>query len=464
MVRVVIVGAGITGMTAAFTLRREAPEAEITVLERDPRLGGKVQTERVGGFVIEGGPDSFLTSKPGGLALCRALGMEDTLEGTRPERRRTFVLNAGQLFEMPQGLSGLVPSQLTPLFQSDLFSVQGKLRMAMEVILPRRAEAGDESLGGFMRRRFGGEAYERLIEPLMSGIYGGNGDQLSLQATFPQLGAMEQRSGSLIRGIRASRPQSNSDRPKPAFVTPIQGMAKIIEALERSLPQVTIQRGTPVAAIRRCRGVYGVITETDQTLEADAVIVAVPSYVAATLLRDLDGEMASVLTTIPYASTATVSLAYPSDSIPDLPGYGYVVPRAEGRPVLACTWTSSKFAHRAPEGYSLLRAFVGRAGREEILEREDDEVMAIVREELREVIHIEADPVITQICRWPAGMPQYTVGHLDRVRHIEGLLTGHPGLFLAGAAYRGVGIPDCITSGERVAREAARFGAVAVRT
>lgn len=456
MTRIVIVGGGITGLAAAYALRREGPDAEIVVLERDTRLGGKIRTERVEGFVVEGGPDSFLTSKPAGLSLCRALGLEDDLEGTKPAGRRTFVLRQGRLFEMPQGLSGLVPSRLAPLFRSNLFSLRGKLRMAMEAVLPPRRDPTDESLGAFMRRRFGREAYERLIEPLMSGIYGGNGDQLSLQATFPQLRAMEQRSGSLIRGIRAA-PAPPSDRPKPAFVTPIQGMAAIVEALELALEKVTIRRGTSVEVIRRVGETYQIELAGGEIVTADAVIVAAPAYAAVRFLAGLDREIATELDAIPYVSTATISLAFAPGTIPEPEGYGYVVPRAEGRPVLACTWTSSKFANRAPDGYALLRAFAGRAGREEILQQPDEALVTTVRRELREVLGIDAEPLWTRVFRWPNAMPQYTVGHPERLQAIEDRLAEHPGLFLAGSAYRGVGIPDCITSGERAAAETAAY-------
>lgn len=456
MTRTVIVGGGITGLAAAYALRREAPDAEIVVLERDQRLGGKIRTERIDGFVVEGGPDSFLTSKPGGLDLCRALGLEDDLEGTKPAPRRSFVLRQGRLFEMPQGLSGLVPSRLAPLFRSNLFSFSGKIRLAMEAIVPPRRDAADESLSSFMRRRFGREGYERLIEPLMSGIYGGNGDQLSLQATFPQLGAMEQRSGSLIRGIRSARVPSTG-RPKPGFVTPIHGMAAIVEALEASLHPINIRRGASVEAIRQAGGTYEVELDSGDTVTADAVIVAAPAYAAARFLARLDPEMAAVLDAIPYASTATISLAYAPGTIPELEGYGYVVPRAEGRPVLACTWTSSKFANRAPDGHTLLRAFVGRAGRKEILSQPDEALLATVRGELREVLNIHAEPLWDRIFRWPNAMPQYTVGHPARLQAIDDRLADHPGLFLAGSAYRGVGIPDCISSGERAATAAAAY-------
>lgn len=457
MVRVVIIGGGITGMSAAFNVRGRLPEAEVILLERDLRLGGKVQTERRDGFVIEGGPDSFLTSKPAALDLCRVLGIEDELEGTRPDRRHTFVLHDGRLFEMPQGLSGLVPSRLMPLFRSPLFSIPGKLRIALEAVLPRETEDVEESLGGFMRRRFGKQAYERLIEPLMSGIYGGNGDELSLPATFPQLRAMEQRSGSLIRGIRSTHSTSNAQRPKPAFVTPVAGMASIIDTLEQALTGVAMRFGTSVEAISHSAQSYALTLANGDVVGTDVVIVATPAYAAAALLGGLDRDLGGTLDAIPYASTATVSLAYQCDTIPDLDGYGYVIPRAEGRPVLATTWTSSKFAHRAPDGFALIRAFVGRAGREEILERPDDEIIDIVREELREILHIHAVPLLTRVFRWPRGMPQYTIGHPARLVRIEERLAQHPGLFLAGAAYRGVGIPDCITSGERAAQAAAGY-------
>jgi oxygen-dependent protoporphyrinogen oxidase len=462
------------------------PEAQVTLIERDARLGGKLLTDHVDGFVIEGAPDSFLSSKPAGMRLASELGISHRLQGVRAETRRTFVMHDGALVQLPEGLSGLVPTKLGPLFRSPLLSRRGKLRAALEPLVPRRATARDESLGSFIRRRMGREPYERLIEPLMAGIYGGNGDDLSLEATFPRLRALEREHGSLLRGLRSTSPPSPpSDRPASPFLSPIGGMREIVDVLEARLDRVRILRCTEAVAIERQGGGYSVALQpvpdrsnrsrgggplggdppgpAAQTnavgggtaVPAQAVILAAPAYTAASLLEGIDGHLARLLSSIPYASTATVSLGYTASSLPrPLDGHGYIIPRREGRPILACTWSSSKFAHRAPEGHILLRGFIGRAGREEVLGGTDDELVELFRAELHATLGISAEPLLARVYRWPRAMPQYRVGHLDVLLGITRSLDHLPGVYLAGAGYRGVGIPDCIQSGETAADRA----------
>lgn len=459
---VVVVGGGIAGLAAAYRLITTAPEVAITLIEADGRLGGKIVTERVDGFVIEGGPDSLLSSKPRGIELCQELGLGDQLQGTNEATRRTFVLRRGRLHQIPEGLTGLVPSRLAPIARTGLLSPRGKLRLALDYVLPPRREAGDESLAAFVERRLGREVYARLVEPLMSGIYAGDGRQLSLAATFPQLREGEQRHGGLIKGVLAAKRQApmtpSNGKRWPPFVTPRGGMAELVERLEVRLraAHVRIMTGTPVTALRRVatsNGTQYELTVTNgTTVSAESVIVATPAFVAADLLAPLDRELANHLASIPHVSTATVSVAYPLSAIPRLlTGYGYVVPRAEGRPVLACTWVSGKWAHRAPSGHGLIRVFIGRAGDDAVVDGADAELLAIAHGELRDVLGIRAVPELHRIFRWPRAMPQPTLGHLDRVAAIEGGLTAHPGLALAGNAYRGIGIPDCIRSGEAAA-------------
>lgn len=462
--RALVVGAGIAGLTAAYRLRRLDPAAAITIIEAEERLGGKVLTERRGGFVIEGGPDSFLTLKPWGLALCRELGLESRLHGADGRARRSYVLWRGRLHEFPEGMSGLVPARLGPLFRSALLSPLGKIRLAMEWIVPRRRGDADESLASFLRRRLGRQAYERLAEPLMAGIFAGDGESLSLPATFPALREMEASHGSLLRALRAARrgegrgAASGPAAGWPAFVTLEGGLAEIIDALHERLERVEVRRGSRVTSLRRTASGYEAGFERHAALAADAVILATPAFVGAGLLSDLDPDLAGALRAIPHVSTATVSLAYPRSALArPLDGAGYVVPRAEGREVVACTWVSSKFPHRAPEGCALIRVFVGRSGRESLLERGDEALVEEVRRDLRPVLGVSAPPIFSRVHRWPLGMPQYTLGHRERLETIDRRLAAHPGLFVAGACLRGVGLPDCIRSGEEAAEAAAAW-------
>lgn len=480
MKRVAIVGGGIAGLSAAYRLQRRAPEVAITLIEGEARLGGKITTERVDGFVIEGGPDTFLSYKPRGIGLCRELGLEDRLHGTNEKIRRTYVMRHGKLYDLPEGLTGLIPSRFGPMIKTSLISPLGKLRMGLDYFIPPKSPNGDESLAQFVERRLGHEMYERMIEPLMSGIYAGDGAQLSLRATFPQLRQTELDHGSLVKGMLATKrkhPERNTAKSEdagrktwPAFVTPTTGLAEIVEALTLQLKGLDIRLGTRVTEILpsprptpfQTEGAqadtidstspYTLILENGERLEADAVILAAPAHATAYLVVGFDPKLAQALQGIPYASTVTVSVGYPLRDIPrPLNGYGYIIPKAEGRSILACTWTSTKFPHRAPEGYGLIRAFIGRAGDDDVLNRSDEALLRMVRDELRETLGITTAPMVQRIFRWPKAMPQYTLGHLERLAVIDRRLAQQPGLFVAGNAYRGIGIPDCIASGEQAA-------------
>lgn len=458
---VVVVGGGVAGLAAAYRLTRLDPPVAVTLVDAEQRLGGKILTEHLDGFTIEGGPDSFLSVKPRGVGLCTELGLRDLLQGTTPRPHRAFVRRGDRLHELPEGLTGLVPTHLQPILRSRLLSPWGKARFAADAVLPARRDEADESLAHFVRRRLGREVYERLVEPLMAGIYAGDGEQLSLAATFPRLREGERAHGGLIRGVVASRtaPSTGDGAPAlPPFVTPLDGMGTLVDALIRELrgAAVRICLGSPVQAVERDPSPlmdhpdrYRVQLVTGEVIGAAGVVVAVPAFVAAELLAGFDAELAIALGAIPHASSAIVSLAYPEGDIPRaLHAHGYVIPRAEGRAALACTWTSAKWRGRAPDGMALIRVFVGRFGQEQLLAGDDDALVALARAELRETLGITAPPSLTRVHRWPDGMPQYTMGHLDRLTTIERSLAHDPAVALAGAAYRGVGIPDCIESGE----------------
>jgi len=459
-----VIGGGIAGLAAAYTLERQAREVNLplrlTLLERDHRWGGKILTERTDGFVIEAGPDAFVSTKPWALDLCRELGIAERLQRANADRRKVYSLHGGQLIELPDGLVRMVPSRIGPMLRTPLLSPRGKLRLGLDLLLPARRADGDESLARFVTRRLGREAYAWLIEPLLSGIYAGDGHRLSLRSTFPYLREWEQRHGSLIRAALAAVRARSTSHPdgnaQSVFLTPKAGLAEIVEALLDRLRKADLRHGVDALALLRTAAGYRVDTGDGTKVEADIVILAAPAFDAARLLRGLDPELARLLDAIEYVSTATVSLAFQEADIPrPLDGHGYVIPRAEGRMALACTWTSTKFPHRAPPGKVLLRVFIGRAGQE--IEGSEASLVDIARRELADTLGIHAEPVLARAYRWPRAMPQYNLGHSERLAAIQTQVESLPGIFLAGAAYAGIGIPDCIHSGQQAARRAFAF-------
>jgi len=461
-VRLVVVGGGITGLAAAHRAVEVARERgialELMLVEARERLGGTIATERAGGFLVEAGPDSFLSEKPWALALCRRLGLEDRLARTDDRYRKVFVWRAGRLHPLPDGWELLAPTRLAPFLTSGLFSWPGKLRMALDLVLPRGI-ADDESLGAFVRRRLGREALERVAQPLVAGIYTADPDDLSLTATMPRFTELERRERSIILGLwRASRraPQAGTSGARfGLFVTLKEGMEELVAVLATRIQSDAVLLKHRVAGVERRGNRWRVTTVEGADLDAERVVVATESHAAARMLRYVDPTLATLLAEIPYASSATVTLGYRRAEVPHpLDGFGFVVPRAEGRALLACTFSSVKYPGRAPEGDVLLRAFVGGALNEAVLERDDATLVMRARDELRQAMGIRAAPVLTRVFRWPKAMPQYHVGHLARVDTIERLVRALPGLDLAGGAYRGVGISDCVRSGEGAAERA----------
>ncbi len=466
MRRIAVIGGGIAGLSAAYYLNKKlAGNTHITVLEASDRWGGKITTDRLpfegGLFVVEGGPDTFLATKPYATALCQELGLGSRLHGTNPEQRNTYVLHHGRLLPLPDGLAMMIPTNIEAILKSRLVSWASKARMGLDFFLPAKPVNGDESLGAFVSRRLGREAYENLIEPLMSGIYAGDGDALSLASTFPYLRDLELKYGSLARGALNMRRQSTQPERAPtpgsrsAFLTPTTGLAEIVEALVGQLEKsgVALRLATPVKSISRAANWRAELVN-GTALQADALVIAAPAYVSGQLLSSFDADLASALQQIPYASTATISLAYQLSDIPrPLDGYGYVIPRAEGRRALACTWTSTKFPHRSPEGCALLRVFVGRAG--ESFPWDAQELLDLAREELHLTLGIQAPPLLARVFLWEKAMPQYNLGHPQLLQRIDAAVEQHPGLALAGNAFRGIGIPDCIHSGEMAAERIA---------
>jgi protoporphyrinogen/coproporphyrinogen III oxidase len=457
MMRIMVIGGGIAGLSAAYYAKKNLPGAVITVIESNSYWGGKITTDRVafegGHFIIEGGPDSFLATKPWGIALCKELGLAERLQGTNPNKKNTYVLNKGRLLPLPDGLTMMIPSDIPSILRSRLLSGFGKTRMGLEFLLPAKTGNDDESLGAFISRRLGREAYENLIEPLMSGIYAGDGDQLSLTSTFPYLRDLEIKYGSLTRGALQMRKQSNGKAiqgSRSAFLTPTTGLAEIIEKLIEHLKSngAIFRLNTRATSIKRLSSDHWMVSlDKGEALEVNYIILATPAYVSGTLVASFDPELSSALQSIPYASTATISLAYRrSDILHKLDGYGYVIPRCEGRKALACTWTSTKFPHRAPDGYVLLRVFVGRAGQD--IHWDEPALLALAKEELNLTLGVTAKPLLSRVFLWEKAMPQYNLGHPEILKRIDAALENQPSLALAGNGYRGIGIPDCIRSGQ----------------
>lgn len=456
----VVVGGGIAGLAAARRLL--ARGMDVTVVEAAARFGGKIETIRRDGFVLEAGPDSFVTRKPRALELVRELGLEDELLPTRPEGRRVFLLRRGRLIPLPDGLAMVAPTRLGPFLKTPLLSWRGKLRAGLDLVLPARRAGEDESLGAFVRRRMGPEMLERLVGPLLSGIHSTEADKLSLQATFPLFAELERSHGSLIRGLRSRRarrerhPSATSPR-----VSLKSGLEDLVTALVARLEEdgARMLPGRPVRSlIPQGEGTWRVDLEDGETLVADAVVLATPARAAAGMLEKTRSRLAWELRQLRATTTVTVSLAYPAAHLPrPLDAYGFVVPRNEDRWITACTYTSTKLGHRCPSDHVLLRAFLGGPDDDQGLgfghHVDDHEMVRRVREDLEDVLGLTARPTTAEVRRFAGGSPQYEVGHAERVARLEEMTGG--GLALAGCAYHGVGIPDCIASGERAARRLA---------
>lgn len=473
----VIIGAGISGLAAAERLAREPRPPRVTVLEASDRCGGIIATERENGFVIELGPDVLLASKPAALDLASRVGLADRLIPTAI--RGSYVVRRGRLMRLPEGISGLVPENRLALLATRLLSPAGRLRAAVEWWIPpagrprRGSEAGrqpvspgheapvashdTESIRDFVLRRFGREVYDRLAEPLLTGVFAGDGTRLSVDAAFPRLRQLELEHGSVLRGLVAQR---GAGAPSPGFVSFRSGLGELPEAIARWLREsggVDLRLQASVASVAASHGAYAVRLARGDPIRADGVIIATPAHTTADLLTSIDGSLAAAFRSVERASTAVVTLAVPTAAVRrSLDGTGWVTPRIEQRPVLACTWSSAKFAGRAPPGFALFRLFLGGVGREEILSGDDASLVRLARAELADILGVVAEPVLTRVTRWHGAMPQYTVGHLARVAAIERGLAAYPRLSVAGNALTGVGIPDCVRSGQLAAERLLR--------
>jgi oxygen-dependent protoporphyrinogen oxidase len=460
MKRIAIIGGGISGLSAAFALekRRQAGASlEYALFESSPRLGGVLVTDRVDDCLLEAGPDSFLTEKPWASDLSREVGLGDQLIGSNDADRITYILANGKLVEIPDGLMFMVPTKITPTMLSPLFSARTKLQIAREWFHPPRKADADESVAAFVERHYGPEMVDRLADPLLSGVYGGEAAQLSVRAVLPRFAEMEATYGSLGRAMLAARKKmghASKVPTRPLFTSLKDGMQELVDAVVSRLPASALNTNTPVQRVQQENGGW-VISAGYSSDEFDAVIMAIPAHAAAELLSTTNESLASELRGIGYTSSVTVNLGYDRSVRASLPpGFGFLVPRSEGRRMLAATFVHNKFPHRAPNDRALLRCFIGGARNEQVLQAPDEEIIGIVGKELGQIIKLTADPLFTRVYRWRNAMAQYGVGHLDRLQRIDGLLQSFPGLALAGNGYRGIGVPDCVRSGSDAANKA----------
>jgi len=475
--RIAIVGGGIAGLAAAYELEKArvagAP-VHYTLYEERTRLGGSLESEIVDGAVLERGPDSFLTEKPAAAELCRELGLGGELLSSNDAARKTYIVVHNRLVALPDGLMFLVPTKLVPTALTQLFGLRTKIRMGLELLHPPRPSGGDESVAALVRRHFGQEAVDRLADPLLSGIYGGDAEQLSAQTVLPRLVEMESKYGSLTRGMLAAHKRmrdaaKNSSGPKraaPAIFTSLRGgMSQLVNALVARIDSANLRTGTPVSAIRKTDSGWSV--EAGGTTETfDALIMAAPAWAAGELLGPVDAALGSELGGIPYSSSITLNLVYDEAKIGPLPeGFGFLVPAVEGRAMLACTFVHRKFLGRTPPGKAVFRAFLGGMNREALLAESDEALIGTVRREMSEILgaktfSVDVHPENTQVSRWERAMAQYAVGHKERMRRIGARVAGIPGLRLVGNAYDGIGVPDCIRLGRQAARDLAGKGAI----
>ena len=459
MKRIAIIGGGISGLSAAHTIeekRHSGAPVEYVLFESSPRLGGVLVTDRVDGCLVEAGPDSFLTEKPWAADLCGKIGLGDQLIGSNDSERKTYILARGRLVVMPDGLMFMVPTKIMPTVFSPLFSWRTKTRMAAEWFHPPRKATTDETVAQMVERHYGSEMVDLLADPLLSGVYGGEASELSVRAVLPRFADMEAKHGSLGRAMLAARKKigRESDLPaRPLFSSLKDGMQQMIDALAARLDANALRKSSPVQSLTPQDDGW-TVSAGYQSDQFDAVIVAIPTHAAAALLQTADGNLSRELGEIEYSSSVTVTLGYDEKVRRSLPlGFGFLVPRSEGRRMLAATFVHNKFPHRAPDNRALVRCFLGGARDEQILESSEEEILEIVRRELRQIVGtaLDAEPRFARVYKWKSAMAQYSVGHLERLQRIEALRQKLPGLALAGNGYRGIGVPDCVRSGAEAA-------------
>ena len=448
---VVIIGGGISGLSTAYYLAKRGSPS--TIIESRPRLGGVIQTEHVDGCTIEAGPDSFISAKPAALELIRELGLADEVIGSNDYSRKTFVWKRGRLIPLPEGLMMMVPTKIMPLVTTGLLSWGTKIRMGLELLHAPKPHENDLSVADFIEEHYGAEAVDYLAEPLLSGIYGGNPRELSVTAVLPRFVTLARQYGSLTRGVLAERAKATHQNgpPAPLFRTLKNGLGQMIEALTASIQGVVQIRQGRAQTVEPAGQGFRVRLDGDW-IDADHLVMACEAHSGAGLLGSLDGRLAELLGTVPYSSSVTVALGFNAADFPQFPeGHGFLVPKKERRLLMACTWIGTKFPFRVPEGTIVARCFVGGMENAGVLDQTDAAIIAAVTEELQQIADFRAQPKFVRVFRWPCSMAQYTVGHPRRLAELETHVRAIPGLHLAGNAYEGIGIPDCIRMGKRAA-------------
>jgi protoporphyrinogen/coproporphyrinogen III oxidase len=457
MAGTLIIGGGISGLSAAYYLAKGG--AKSTLVESRPRLGGVIQTEHVEGCVVEAGPDSFLSMKPAAFELIRELGLADDVIGSNDHLRKTFVRRGGRLIALPDGLMMMVPTRILPLLTTGLIGWGTKVRMGLELFRAPKMRAEDESVAEFIEEHYGREAVDYLAEPLLSGVYGGNPQALSVRSVLPRFAEMAEQYGSLTRGVLAERAKAKSKgTAAPLFRTLKGGLGQMVDAAARAIDGAAEVRQGRAEAVERTAGGFRVRLGGDW-LEADHLVVATEAHNAAPLVSGLDARLAELLAMVPYSSSMTVALGFRAADFGQLPaGFGFLVPKKERRKLVACTWVGTKFSHRVPGDKVVARCFLGGMDGAAVLEESDESILATVTEELRDIAGVTARPLFSRIFRWPRSMAQYTVGHRARQSEVEARVAGIPGLHLAGNAYYGIGIPDCIRLGREAAEKILSHG------
>jgi oxygen-dependent protoporphyrinogen oxidase len=457
MKRIAILGGGISGLAAAYTFeekRKSGTPIEYVLFESSPRLGGVLVTDRVDGCLVEAGPDSFLTEKPWAADLCRKIGLGDQLIGSNDPERKTYIVTKGKLVVMPDGLMFMVPTKIMPTVLSPLFSWSTKMRMAAEWFHPPRKATEDETVAEMVKRHYGSEMVDLLADPLLSGVYGGEASQLSVRAVLPRFADMEAKHGSLARAMLSARRKMATAvkaPPRPLFSSLKDGMQQMVDALVARLNANALKTSSPVQSVVSQDGGW-TITAGYEPGDFDAVIIATPAQAAASVLKGTDDNLSRELSEIQYSSSVTVTLGYDEKVRASLPpGFGFLVPRSEGHRMLAATFVHNKFPHRAPENRALVRCFLGGSRDEQILQSSEEEILRIIRDELKKIIALDAEPRFARVYKWKSAMAQYSVGHLERLQRIETLRQKHPSLALAGNGYNGIGVPDCVRSGTEAA-------------
>lgn len=463
---IAIVGGGISALACAVTLKEKG--FDFTVFEKEDFAGGKLFTEKIGNLTVEGGPDSYLPEKFWSVQLIKKVGLAKEMLCSNDEFKGTFIYSGGRLHPLPEGVMLMVPTMIMPLAKSSLLSWPGKIRMGMELFVPPRKDLKDESLAEFVTRRLGRECLEKIAEPLVAGIHTSNPDNMSVLATFPRFVDMERKSGSLIKGMLDAMKNMRSQNPSGSpsalpsapsgappcapkmsyFMSLKEGMQELVHGCVAYIGEKRVKTGTAVVSVVKRDNRYRLTFGDGSTADFDAVVLATPAYVTQDILKDADEKLCGKLSAIEWSSSATVSIGFRKNDIKKpLPGFGFIIPRVENRKINACTWSSVKWSHRAPEDTVLIRSFVGGGHHEELVSLGNNELLNTVLEELGEVAGIKATPVFSKVYRWFRGMPKYTVGHLERIAAINAHVKEHRGLFLIGCSYRGIGIGDCVKSG-----------------